>query len=210
MAVNSSSDICNLAIGQLGNYPSISSIETPTTDNERIFAQWYDICRQMTLKVIKPNFALTRTIVAQLAEVPPFGYGYYYQYPQNALAIQGVGTVKEKINNYSIEATPTGVKAIAHNTDYTDGMPIRIVIDVTDIPSWSPEAKLTFAQFLAAMTCLQVTQDQNKADKLKSQLPSQQSQASALNAQENIPIRISRSRFMEARRVGFPSLPEKE
>lgn len=211
MAVNSPSDVCNLAVSQLGNYATVSSIETPTNDIERACSQWYDICRQFVLKLMKPNFALTRLIVGQLSEVPAFGYSYFYEYPNSALEVLGVGNVIDKTNNYSIETTPLKVKAIAHDTDYSaTGMPIRVVIDIQDIPSWSPEAKLVLAQYVAAYTCLQITQDANKAKLLKENLPAQMSEASALNAQENIPIRISNSRFMAARRVGFPSLPDKK
>lgn len=210
MAVNSPSDICNLGVGQLGNYATVSDITTPTNDIERTCSQWYDICRQFVLKLMKPNFALTRVIVGQLAEVPAFGYAYFYEYPNLLLAVQGVGNVKEKINDYSVEATPSGVKAIAHDTNYAEGMPVRGVIDVQNIPAWSPEAKLMLAQYIAAYTCLQITQDANKAKMLKAGLPAEMSQASAMNAQENMPIRISRSRFQEARRVGFPSSPDKK
>lgn len=211
MAVNSPSDICNLAVSQLGNYPTVSSIDTPTNDIERACAVWYDLCRQFVLKLMKPNFALARFNVAQLSEVPAFGYAYFYEYPNQALEVLGVGNVQCKTNNYSIETTPSKVKAIAHDTDYSaTGMPIRVVIDITNIPSWSPEAKMMLAQYVAAYTCLQITQDINKAKLLKAALPSQMSEASALNAQENVPIRISNSRFNAARRVGFPALPDKK
>ena len=203
MSINSKVDLCNMAISLMGNTTStVSNIDTPTNDKERVMALWYDICRQFVLKLMMPNFALERLIVSQLAETPAFGYAYFYEYPNTALKILGVGEIQEKMNDYVIESTPTGVQAIAHDTDYTEGMPIRIIRDVTDINRFSPETKLLLAQYLAAYTCMPITQDAVKAKKLKDELPAEISTASGLNAQENRPVRISNSRF-KAARVNF-------
>ncbi len=210
MSITSDSDICNMALGQLGNYGTISNITTPTNDKERTFALWYDICREFVLKLLMPNFALTRLIVSQLSETPAFGYTYFYEYPISALKVLGVGNVEDKTNDYNIERTPLGVKAISHDFDYTDGMPIRIVKDITDINSWSPEAKLLLSQYLAAYTALPITQDTAKSKKLMDELPAAMSLASGLNAQENNPIRISNSRFKAARFNGAPNFNSKK
>lgn len=194
----------------MGNTTStVSNIDTPTNDKERVFSLWYDICRQFVLKLLMPNFALERVIVGQLSETPAFGYAYFYEYPNYALKVLGVGEVQEKENNYSIESTPLGVQAIAHDTDYEDGMPIRIIKDVPDINRFSPEAKLLLAQYIAAYTCAPITQDMVKAKKLKDELPAEISTASGLNAQENRPVRISNSRFKAARFNFNPNFEDK-
>lgn len=205
MAVNSKVDIGNMALSLLGNYGIINNIDTPKTDKERVLALWYDICRQFVLKLLMPNFALDRAIVAQLEETPQFGFAYYYEYPNNCLKLLGVGNVEDKENNYNVE----GGK-IAHDTDYSSGMPIRYVKDIEDINAWSPEAKLLFAQYLAAYTALPITQDVAKASKLKQELPAEISSASGLNAQENMPVRISNSRFKQARYNGVPTNTSKK
>ncbi len=197
MTINSDVSVCNMALSQLGNFGTISDIAVPTNDKERIFALWYDISRQFVLKLLMPNFALKRAVVAQLAEVPAFGYSYFYEYPNEALKIQGIGNAQDKVNNYAVEGNK-----ILHNDDYPDGMPIRYIVDVTDINSWSPEAKLLLSQYLAAYTCLAVTQDATKAKKLEDALPAKMSTASGLNAQENMPVRVSNSRFKAARYSG--------
>lgn len=210
MAINTKVDVCNMSVSLMGNTTTtISNIDTPTNDKERVFALWYDICRQFVLKLLMPNFALERVIVGQLSETPAFGYAYFYEYPNYALKVLGVGEIKDRENNYVIESTPLGVEAIAHDYDYTDGMPIRIIKDVTDINRFSPEAKLLLAQYLAAYTCLAITQDAAKAKKLKDELPAEMSTASGLNAQENRPIRISNSRFKAARFQFNPDFTDK-
>lgn len=210
MAINSKVDLCNMAISLMGNTTTtISNIDTPTNDKERVMALWYDICRQFVLKLMVPNFALERVIVAQLSETPAFGYAYFYEYPNYALKVLGVGEIQDKENNYAIESTPLGVQAIAHDYDYTDGMPIRIIRDVTDVNRFSPETKLLLAQYISAYTCLPITQDAVKAKKLKDELPAEISTASGLNAQENRPVRISNSRFKAAKFQFNPNFEDK-
>ncbi len=210
MAINTKTDLCNMAISLMGDTTStISSIDTPTNDKERVFSLWYDISRQYALKLLMPNFALERITVSQLAETPDFGYAFFYEYPNTALKVLGVGEIADKANDYVIESTPLGVMAIAHDYDYTDGMPIRIIRDVTDINRFSPETKLLIARVLAANTCLAITQDANKAAKLAAELPSHISTASGLNAQENRPIRISNSRFKAAKFNFNPNFSDK-
>lgn len=210
MAINSKVDICNMAISIMGNTTTtISNIDTPTNDKERVMALWYDICRQFVLKLMMPNFALERVIVGQLSETPAFGYAYFYEYPTYALKILGVGEVKDRENNYNIESTPLGVQAISHDYDYEDGMPIRIIRDVTDINRFSPETKLLLAQYIAAYTCKPITQDAAQAKLLKADLPAEISTASGLNAQENRPVRISNSRFKAARFQFNPDFTDK-
>lgn len=205
MPVSSESEICNMSLNLLGNFGTVSDIRTPTNDKERTFAIWYDICRQFVLKMLMPNFALARSVVGQLAETPAFGYAFYYEYPITCLKVLGIGNIQDKENNYAIEGNK-----IAHDYDYTDGMPIRFIVDVTDLNQWSVEAKMLLAQYLAAYVALPITQDINKAAKLKAELPAQISAASGLNAQENMPVRLSRSRFKEARYNDRPTNTDKK
>lgn len=210
MSITSKVDQCNLALSLLGNRGTVADIDNPQTDKERTFALWYDPCREYVLKLLMPNFATTRLVVSKLVETPAFGFAFFYEYPNTALRILGVGEVQDKENNYNIERTPLGVNAISHDTDYTEGMPIRIIVDVTDINSWSPEANILIAQYLAAYTVMDITQDAVKAKKLKDELPSEISSASGLNAQENVPIRISNSRFKASRFNDAPNFTSKK
>lgn len=73
----------------------------------------------------------------------------------------------------------------------------------------SPEFKVGFSMFLAMNVAMEVTQDTVKARELLMMLPDRISLISGLNAQENRPIRISHSRYREARISGFASTPNK-
>lgn len=200
MAINSDAGICNLSLGYIGNKDTVSNIQTPTNDKETVFATWYDVTRQSCLKMLMPNFALSRRVVAQLAEVPATGYAYYYEYPAQCLKLLGIGDIMDRENNYSVEDGK-----IATDEVYEDGMPIRFIKDITDVTLFSPEFKLVFAMQLASNTALQITQDVAKANLIKSSMREMMSSVSGVNAQENRPVRISRSRFKDARFMNDPS-----
>lgn len=208
--MTSKTDICNMGLDLLGNYDGISDIDTPINDQEKVFSLWYDTCRQFVLKLMMPNFALGRDIVAQMDTVPAFGYAYNYQYPSNCLKVFGIGSVKDKANNFAVETDENDEECILVDDNYPTGMPVRFIKDITDANKFTPEFKITLAKYLAAYTCLAITQDAEKAEKLMSQLPALMSLSSGMNAQENPPIRINNSKYKAARRVGLPDYTDKD
>jgi len=195
MAINSKVELCNMALQHLGNYGSVNNIDTPSSDKEKTFALWYDVARQTLLKTLMPNFALARKIVSQSMLPSTFGYKYAYEYPNDCLKLLGVGNIYEKLSNrISVEGNK-----IYSDEDYADGMEIRYIKDVTDVNTMSSEFKVTFALYLGEKVALPITQDINKKKLLASMLPADMANLSALNAQENPPIRRSESRFRAAR-----------
>ena len=208
MSVNSENDLCNMALSHLGNFGTVSDIRQPSNDKEVTFALWYDISRQTFLKMTMPNFALKRRRVARVSEIPPFGddlgYQYAYEYPSDCLKALGLGEVALKEDNHAVEGGLIWTVA-----EYDDGAPLRFIKDVTDVSKMSPEFKVGFSMFLAMNVAMEVTQDTVKARELLMMLPDRISLISGLNAQENRPIRISHSRYREARISGFASTPNK-
>jgi len=158
MAINSKVDLCNMSLGHLGNYGTITDIDTPTEDKEITFALWYDISRQTFLKMTMPNFALDRRVVSRRSTLPPFGtdlgYQYAYEYPNDCLKLLGIGEVMEKENNYAVEG-----RNIWTDELYENGLPIRFIKDITDVTVMSPEFKMTFSVYLASNVALEITQD---------------------------------------------------
>lgn len=204
MSINSKVQLCNMALSHLGNYGTISNIDTPKSDTEVTFSLWYDIARQVFLKMTMPNFALARKYSAQLVETPPPPFAYAYEYPSDCLKLLGIGNVEEKQNNYTVENNK-----ILTNVLYSDGAPLRYVQDILDVTSMSPEFKIAFSWYLASLTALEITQDTAKSQVIAQMMPEKMSTLSGLNAQENKPIRISRSRFKEARYTGFARIEDK-
>jgi len=197
--MNSPEQICNLAYSRLGGKESINSLDNPQTAVERVFAIWYDICRQFMLKKLMPNFALGRKVVAQLEETPAFGYAYAYEYPKDCLKLLGIGEVQDKENNYSVEGNQ-----ILTDEEYDEGMEVRYIKDETDVTKFSAEFIMALSAELGEKVSLQLTQDPDKLTALNTLKRSDQAEASALNGQENRPIRINRSKFKQARTADNP------
>jgi len=210
MAINSKSDICNLALGHLGNYGTVSDIDTPTNDKERTFALWYDITRQTTLKLLMPNFSLARKATSKVIGLDDVGSGYEfaYEYPVDCLKLLGVGDIDLKDLSISVE-TSGGSTRIFTDIDYTDGMPIRYIKDISIVTAMSPEYKMYLSFELAANVAVAITQDPAKAAMIIKQLPGKMASLSALNAQENPPIRINNSKFKAARFGALSHNPSK-
>lgn len=209
MAVNTKVDICNMTLALLGNLGSVNNIDTPETDVEKVFALWYDVTRRTTLKLLMPNFCLARKIVSKINITPVSGFPIAYEYPNDCLKVQGLNDIDQKDFEYTIESKPGGGNAIYVPEEYEDGLPVRYVKDITDVNSMSDEFKVELAFELAPLVALPVTQDPTKAALALKQLPEKKVALSGINAQENPPIRVTRSRFRAARYANLSSIPSK-
>lgn len=203
MTIVSKVDLCNMALSHLGNYQTISDIDQPSDGKELTFALWYDISRQTFLKMTMPNFSLTRKRVSLSNDTETFGFQRAYEYPHDCLKLLGIGEVEEKFNNYSVESNGN-TRRIYTDEFYDDGLPIRYVRDVDNVSEMSPEFKSAFAWYLAANVALDITQDLNKVTLIERILPEKMATLSGLNAQENMPIRISRSKYRQSRHLYNP------
>lgn len=201
-AFNSKVQICNLAAGAQGLKNSINNIDTPKSDKEIVFAQWYDITRQHVLKFLMPNFALQRVILAPLPAVPAayaMEYLYAYAVPANCLKVLGLGPIDSQETKPTIENN-----IIFTNVNYSNGAPLRFIADETDVTKFSADFVMTFATILGKLTAMVNTQDPGKKASLLKDAMQEWTNSTAQNAQENKPIRMSRSRFREARRTNNP------
>ena len=208
-AFNSKVQICNLAAGAQGLKNSINNIDTPRSDKEIVFAQWYDITRQHVLKFLMPNFALRRVILAALPSVPDAyqgqygagtgGYGYAYPVPSDCLRVLGLGPIDSEETKPTIEGN-----IIYTNNYYANGPVLRYIGDETDVTKFSPDFIITFASILGKMTAMVNTQDPAKKASLLKDAMQEWTNSTAQNAQENKPMRYSRSRFRDARRTNNP------
>lgn len=195
MEITSKVDICNLALGHLGNYGSVTNIDTPTGSKETTFALWYDITRQTLLKRMIPNFAMSRRTIAAVSVTPPFGYTNVFEYPSDCLKVLGLGDIDQRAEYiFNVEG-----EYIYTADAWVDGLELRFIKDIKDVNSFSPEFKLAFAMELAKNVALDITQSAEKAALLEKVLPMRLMELTSINAQENRPIRLSVSRFKQAR-----------
>lgn len=201
----SKNDVCNLALGHLGSKGSIEDIDSPKKAEEIIMKRWYDLARRKTLKLLKPNFSLKRSVLAVSTEINSFGFSHVYILPSDCLSALGIGNIEEKENNYTIE----GGRLYTDET-YTDGLPLRYVKDEEDTTKFSPEFVDALSWQLAYMSCMSLTQSKEMLTFIAQTIPSIMSSSSAMNAQENRMIRISNSKFKAAKLTRNPSFEEKK
>lgn len=201
MAINSKTDICNMALQHLGNFGSVNNIDNPATDKEKVFSLWYDNTLKTLLKSTMPNFALKRDILAAAVVPVKFGYKNAYPLPNDCLKLLGIDDIDRKLEyRYTVEGG-----FIYTDDDFPDGMPIRYVAFIQDVNSMSPEFIDTFAIQLAHNAALPITQDINKKQLMAQLLTRAIANLTGVNAQENLPVRRSESRFRAAR-YSYPSM----
>jgi hypothetical protein len=79
-------DICNLALGHLGDDASVSSISPPEGSAQAEHcARFYPAARDALLELHPWGFATKRAPLTQLAVTPPSQWAYVYQEPNDAL-----------------------------------------------------------------------------------------------------------------------------
>lgn len=206
-AVTSKVDICNMALGHLGNRNSVANIDTPKSDKEITFALWYDITRQNLLKTLMPNFALNRLIVSAVAVPAGYvnAYSFAYEYPHRCLRLLGINNI-DCVNN-----PPTVENGIIFlNEEYATGLPIRFVDDITDVTSMTSDFIMALSVELAERVALVLTQDQAKKKAMQAQKPSENANSTAVSAQENKPVRRSISRFRQSRFINLAENSDKK
>lgn len=199
-APTSKNSICDMALSHMGNYGSVNDIDNPKESKETTFALWYDVTLQAALRLLIPNFATTRRVVSKKATSPEFGYAYAYEYPSDCLKVLGFGEIdKKQFTDYNIEQGSDGAVELQTDELFEDGLELRFIINETDVAKFTADFKILFSIMLAINTCMPITQKKSIKDGLEATLPLKMSELSGVNAQENPPIRVSRSKFKEAR-----------
>ncbi len=146
-------EICNLALGHLGDTATVASIDPPEGSAQAEHcARFYPIARDMLLQAHGWNFATRRIQLAQLSEVP-YGWTYAYARPDGALDvfdIQFPNTVDYGANSqpYVCEVDTDGNEVI-----YTDveNAVARYIMQVTDTTKFPPLFVLALSWQLAGM-----------------------------------------------------------
>lgn len=200
--ITSNIQICNLSVSGLGNRNSVMSIDSPKSDKEIACSLWYDITRQLALKTLQPNFAMSRVIVSKKAVPAAYAldYAFAYEYPRNCLKVLGINGISQKdTTDYIVEGN-----SLYSNTDYGDGALLRIILDITDVTLMTPEFVMTLASELRKRVAPAITNDASKKKEAKEDAKEEGMNSTALNAQENPPIRKSVSRFRQSRQFNMP------
>jgi hypothetical protein len=161
-------DICNLALGHLGDKATVSSIDPPEGSAQATHcARFYPIARDVTLESHEWGFATVRANLALLTDTPPPGWLYVYAAPNdcrniidlidpnapcfNPLPESGLHWQDDVYNPepiaYELESRGDGTGLIYTNLA---GAQVRYVRSVTDTTRFSAQFIDAVAWLLAA------------------------------------------------------------
>jgi hypothetical protein len=170
-------DICNLALGHLGDNATVSSISPPEGSAQAEHcARFYPIARDALLEMHNWNFTMRRVNLAEVENTWP-EWQHAYALPGDSINIIAV-MPPDAYNDYSTKFVPTDTPNFAHNyspmitagryvpqpfsveiqadgnhvlyTDQEKAM-LRYTAYVTDTTSYSPLFVMTLSWQLAAM-----------------------------------------------------------
>lgn len=86
----SKSDICNLALSNIGISQWIANVDSDRSNEAIICNRWFDITVEFALRDYDWNFARRRVALALLTNAPPSGWDYTYAYPTDCLTVRRI------------------------------------------------------------------------------------------------------------------------
>lgn len=205
-APSSAVDICNLALDFLGEGALVQDIDDPVSDNELLFARWYDQTRRKLLRSYNWNFACKFTTLARVGDGNG-GYEDAYEYPADLLKVLmlSADTITQylrpdqALTEYEI-TTEAGVRTL--NIDNGAGtLYLKYTRDITDISVMDPLFVEVLALELAYAIAFRVTGKKSEVERVSQMLTLALPKAISADGQERPPRRISQSKAADARQA---------
>lgn len=136
-------EICNLALGRIGNFRITSINEADSAEAEHC-RRFFDITRQSLLRDFEWNFALEEAELSAIADGEAFDYSYAYTLPADYLQAVSFNGVRS--------GTKQDLWKIAKGILYSDDTDstLEYVRDVEDCTEWDSVFVQAFAWYLAA------------------------------------------------------------
>lgn len=198
----SETNICNLALQQMGRSTRIASLAETTTEAGPICALQYPISRDAVLRSFPWNFAATRAELTAHAEDPAFEFDNYYKLPSDYLWLRKIIDAYDepyKIERFSSSSSGV-IKVIATNL----GSPIQIVYTarVTDPTEFEPLFIQTLAARLAAEIAIPLSETRAKANDLWAVYQAKLREARSVDSQEDSADQSPQGSWVDSRYSG--------
>ncbi len=195
--VNTKTGVANLAITLFKGNP-VTSIEPPDRGSKtaKAAAQWYDDARREALSETIWDFAIRR-VQLSASTAPPFGWSAKYQLPSDFIRVATIGDEKNPLtgDDYTVEDG-----FILCNEPAP--LNVRYVYDVQDIAKFSPKFLIAFVKKYSSYIASAVTGSLNMAAGLSEMAGEDMVNAKGLDAQQSPPIKVTRSRWNNAKHKG--------
>lgn len=147
------SDICNMALSNLGLANNITDIDEPETQTEQIFSQYYQLVLNKVLKRERPQFAIYDETV------PPTEFAdgsLHYMVPSYALEVL---RINGQTQGWTIEHGEIIFLDFIPKSNTVQNIEIKYVRALTDTGLFTEEWVELFAWELAMYCCGRLTQD---------------------------------------------------
>lgn len=203
MTINSSTDICNLALDLL-SVENIEDIENPSNATEEILNRWYVQSRKKLLREHPWNFAVKRIILAADTQDPAFAYEAQFSVPSDFVRLCYISTDLTVDEEYILpqHAFQFENNKILLTEYYGDATSVRLVYvaDVTTVSQYDPMFIDLLAHEIALSVAYKLTESNTNIDRINALKSERSRMAKAIDGQERPPQKIERSRMLSARR----------
>ena len=144
-------DICNLALGHLGDEATVTSIDPAEGSIQAEHCQrYYPIARKALLEIHPWNFAKKRRALTALDETPPESWAYVYAYPNGCakpLKLLSTGSTDDDAGEDFVVEMLDDAQVIYTNVE--DAILVYTAL-VTDMTKYSALAINAMARLLAS------------------------------------------------------------
>lgn len=199
MDVTSKTDICNLALDLL-SAGVVTNIDDPSNATEELLARHYDLCRRKLLRQHSWNFATKRAVLAADATSPAFGYSSQFTFPSDFLRLLHVCGTEDQIVSPELYQVESGKVLISDTYSDTGALNIKYIYDIKSVSSFDPLFINLLAHEIALVIAYKVTDSNTNVQRLEQIRRDASAFARAVDGQERPPIRVERSRALNARR----------
>lgn len=153
MMAYTQSEICNMALSNLGLANNVTSIDDPEKQTEKIFAQYYQLVLNKTLKRERPQFAIYDETITPVE----FADGtWHFMVPSYALEIL---RINGQTQGWTVEHGEIMFVDSIAKIDNNSIVDIKYIRAVTDTGLFPEEFVELFAWELAGYCCGRLTQD---------------------------------------------------
>ena len=167
--------IANLALTVLGA-DRITSLED-NSENARRLNAIYDQCLEDVLRAHPWNFAINRTLLAELSTAPIFGYENEFQLPADCLRVIEVNDGSTVITKFLIE----GRKLMADD----ETVYIKYIAKITDPNQYTSQFLFVFSSRLAAELAYAITNNKSTQEEMFNLYMQRLQTAKEVDAQES-------------------------
>ena len=187
-------DICNKALDLLGQAADIGNIETPTTDNEKVCARWYNDTLGFLLRRYMWNFAVWSTELPKDLKARYYGYSDAFKLPSDFVRLVSINGEKAlNIIDYKLAG------GYLFLNGYGDSISFEYIRCIKDVTKYDDGFKQLFTLYLATNMAFRFTNKQTVVERLYRMIEIEEAKVISIDGQEQPPARIQYSKYRRAR-----------